>query len=73
MIESPLIQELLTQAEQRVRRADILRALKLRFQCVPPDLIAAVEIVTDDNRLDELLDLATLCPDVSAFRARSSL
>jgi hypothetical protein len=68
MIESPLIQELMA---ERLHRA-ILRVLAGRHGAVPPDITAALQAVTDDARLDELIDWAARCPDLDSFRARLS-
>jgi hypothetical protein len=68
MIESPLIREL--QAESRHK--DILRVLNFRFGPIPTDVSTGLRAITEDNKLDELIDWALRCPDLDAFRSRLS-
>lgn len=52
------------------RRADVLRALQMRFQVVPPaELIAAVRAASDLNRLSRWFDTAVTAPSLEVFRA----
>jgi hypothetical protein len=75
MIESPLIQELVTEQVREVvtgrvcarARRDILTCLEARFGDVPRDLAQAIEAVADDDRLTELVRQAAACPDLQAF------
>ncbi len=66
MIESPLIQELVTER----MHAAILDVLEVRFGLVPQDSAAAVQAIQDDQRLKELHKFAAGCGDLSLFRAR---
>lgn len=52
------------------RRADVLRALQMRFQAMPPaELIAAVRAATDLGRLARWFDAAVTAPSLDVFRA----
>lgn len=66
MIESPLIQELMA---ERVHKA-IVRFLSGRFSSVPADIITALQHIQEEQKLDELVDWASRCPDLDAFRSR---
>jgi hypothetical protein len=66
IIESPLIQEL----RARWRQQDILRFLTGRFGNVPPEIVTALQAITEEARLNDLVDWAARCPDLEAFRAR---
>jgi hypothetical protein len=66
MIDSPLIQELLAERDQKA----ILRVLSRRFGSIPPEIILALTPIQDEARLNDLIDCATGCPNLEAFRAR---
>ena len=66
MIESPLIQELMAQRMHK----DILRVLAARFGPVPPEIVAALQAIVDETKLDALVEWAATCPDLEAFRTR---
>ena len=66
MIESPLVKELVAGARQK----DLRRFLTSRFGVVPQEILNAIRAITDEARLDELIDWAAQCPDLAAFRAR---
>lgn len=66
MIESILIQEIVAKGRQR----DIVKVLTNRLGPVPQELIAALQTITEEAKLDELLDLALSCRDLEAFRVR---
>ncbi len=68
MIESPLIQELFAEKIHK----PILRLLSARFGSVPQDIAMALQNIQDEQRLDDLVVWAGLCPDLPAFRARLS-
>jgi hypothetical protein len=70
MIESPLIDRIVTRAVVKASQEYILKALQGRFGTIPEDLAGAVRCVQDGDRLDDLHDFAVVCPDVAAFRAR---
>ena len=69
MIESPLIQELIVE----VRQQFLVRILTIRFGTVPAEVCSALQAVTEDADLDELIGLAACCANLDAFRARLSL
>jgi hypothetical protein len=71
-IESPLIQEIVTEAVTEDRAKLIVRFLTGRFGDVPADLAAAVHAIKDKDRLEQLAAWAGACPDLEAFRARLS-
>jgi hypothetical protein len=70
MVESPLIREIVEDAESRTKAEDILRVLQYRFGPLPADVQDAVRATRDASRLEALLEGATRCPDLEAFRAR---
>ncbi len=52
------------------RRADVLRALQMRFQATPPaELIAVVRAASDLRRLARWFDAAVTAPNLDVFRA----
>jgi predicted transposase YdaD len=70
MIESPLIQELVEEA-QRVRRAqDIAKVLTVRFGASSDNLRAGLTQIKDDTKLGRLLDHAAACSSLQEFEAR---
>ena len=74
MIESPLIQELLAgtraQTLTETNHKAILRILSSRFGSIPPEIVSALRPIQDEAKLNDLIDLATGCPNLEAFRAR---
>jgi hypothetical protein len=70
MIESPLIQELVTETTLQTMRRAIVRILLGRFGTLPAELEAELRIVTNEKQLDELLSYSVQCPDLAAFRAK---
>jgi hypothetical protein len=66
MIESPLIQELWATKMHKV----IERALAARFGTVPAEILAALQPISDEKRLDDLHEWAIRCPDLEAFRTK---
>ncbi len=70
MIESPVLQELLTEREVETRHQDLLRFLRARFGTLPEDLEAAVKVIQQSPRLEELIEWSAQCPDLNAFRGR---
>ena len=58
-------------AEAAVRetaRDAALRTLRLRFNSVPEDVAGQMAAIQEQQRLDGLLDVAVICPDLEAFR-----
>lgn len=68
MIESPLIQEIVSEAQLKTAHEDILGVLQTRFKTVPSDIKAALCAILDRKRLRDLLSLAVTCPHLDAFR-----
>lgn len=66
MIESPLIQEIVAE----VRHESILRVLKARFGSIPPEMATALQAIHDEQKQNDLLEIAASGPDLEAFRAR---
>jgi hypothetical protein len=70
MIESPLIQELVDEAQARAKRESIVRFLGGRFGTVEKEVEVRLADITEKARLDDLVDWAARCPDLEAFRSR---
>jgi hypothetical protein len=70
MIESPLIQEIVAEAQAKAKHESILTFLRARFGRVPRKLAAALRRIQDQRQLTELVALAARCPDLEAFQAR---
>jgi hypothetical protein len=66
MLEFPAIQELMAEVKQRA----ILTVLKVRFGIVPQEVVEAVQAVSEESKLEELLQFAACCHDLEAFRQR---
>ena len=73
MIESPVLQRLLAKFERRGMTRGLTKILESRFGVLPDDVIASLAAIQDEATLDRLLDLATQCPDLEAFRAQVAL
>jgi hypothetical protein len=70
MIDTPLLRKLEEQGIQKGLHRAILRFLTGRFGPVPEDLANLLRSITEEEKLDELVDWAGQCPDLDAFRAR---
>jgi hypothetical protein len=70
MIESPLIQEIVAQAERAGRVKSIVEGLKARFDAVPADIKAGLEQVRGEEKLTRLLRHAATCRTPRAFAKR---
>ena len=66
MIESPVLQELLAETRHR----DILRVLGARFGAVSPEIADSLRSIQDQAKLDDIVDWASRCPSLDAFRTR---
>jgi hypothetical protein len=64
MIESPVLQRVLAERSHKM----IVAVLEEKFGSVPPDVVSAIVSIRDEARLDQLVRLATRCPDLDAFR-----
>jgi hypothetical protein len=69
-IESPLIDELLAQVTQEATQRDVVGVLEARFGAVPPEVVAELRTVRDEQKLNDLHRFAVVCSDLDAFRAR---
>ncbi len=67
MIESPLIQEIVAEADRAGTVRTMLRLLETRFGAVTPTVTAGLEQVKDPEKLLRLTDHAALCPSLQAF------
>jgi hypothetical protein len=70
MIESPLIQEMLSTTQQTTRHEDIIEVLESRLGTVPPDVASTIRLVSSQEKLRELIRFAARCQDFEAFRAK---
>lgn len=86
MIDSPLFQEMLDEVlPEYIRKAEletqrktqlssaqraIMQVLTARFHVVPPELLATVQQISDQNQLDALLQEAATCLTVETFRSK---
>jgi hypothetical protein len=70
LMELPGIKELFAQRVQETRQTSILITLEARFGIVPPETAAELRLVTDEPKLQDLFDVAIVCPDLAAFQAR---
>jgi hypothetical protein len=67
MIESPLIQEIVQESQRTGRVKTIVRFLQARFGAVPPAILAGLEQVKADEKLELLTDQAATCGSLPAF------
>jgi predicted transposase YdaD len=72
MLESPVLQELMTEREVETRQNDILSFLAERFGSLPEELVAAVKAIQEPARLRELIKWTAQSSDLHAFRSRLS-
>ena len=70
MKESRIIEEFQEEARVEQARKYILDALKVRFGTVDRELIAALNAITDLERLDRLHHFALECSGLKQFRDR---
>jgi predicted transposase YdaD len=70
MIESPLIKEIVEQAQQQTRRTIIEEDIKDRFGPLPDSARASLEGVTDPDMLRVLRRFANTCSTLEAFLER---
>jgi hypothetical protein len=69
MIESPVLQEWFHERDIATRQKILLESLESRFSGpVPPDVSAAVRVITDEDRLKQLLPLVFSSSSLDAFR-----
>jgi predicted transposase YdaD len=68
MIESPLIQEIMSRSKREGLQQGIVKILEVRFGSVPPDVALHLGAIMDEQALTELNVRAALCSDMEAFR-----
>jgi hypothetical protein len=68
MIESPVLQQLKSEWTQEGERKTIIKVLAARFGDEAKDLKAALDMIDDEAQLSELVTLAAVCSDLTAFR-----
>jgi hypothetical protein len=66
ILESPLIQKLLNET----RHQYLVKILQARFGSAPVELVEEIEAVRDEDKLNELVSTAAVCPTLDAFRER---
>ena len=77
ILESPLIQQMLADAEARgetkasleTKHHDILRILRIRHGAIPELVELSIRMVSDEHRLEALLDAAVRCESIDEFRS----
>jgi hypothetical protein len=67
MIESPLIKELVEEAQAEAKQQDIIGFLESRFGSLSEGFTSSLRGITDVKRLNELVRLAGRCADLPAF------
>jgi hypothetical protein len=67
MIESPLIDEIVSEAEVKARHEDIIEVLRTRFGAVPSELADRIRSVTSEDGLTQLIRSAAMCKDLEVF------
>ena len=67
MIESPLIQEIVAEADRAGQVKVIVRVLRRRFGELTPTVTAGLEQVKEEERLARLADHAAIYPSLQAF------
>jgi hypothetical protein len=70
VIEFPLVQEYGDERDRRRFHSNIARVIQNRFEVLSDDARARLEGVTEQQKLEQLLDLASLCPSMEAFVER---
>jgi hypothetical protein len=68
MLEIPLLKEWFQEKELAAYQRAILEGLEVRFGAVPPDVSAAVRVVTDDARITALRKASYTCASLDEFR-----
>jgi hypothetical protein len=68
MIESPVLTKWFRQRDIETLQGVVLAKLETRFGPVPTDVSAAVRVVTEQPRLESLLDSVYASPTLDAFR-----
>ncbi len=69
MLEFPAIQELIQELVAETLQKDIVTVLEARFGAVPEELVAELQTIGDEQRLNGLIKHAAVSPDLGSFRA----
>src|SRR5262249_41103957 len=67
---TPVLQELMSEREVETMHKTLLRFLPPRFGTIPEDLEAAVQVIQQTRRFEELIDWAAQCAALNASRGR---
>jgi hypothetical protein len=67
MIESPLIQEIVSESRRATRVEDLLEFLTARFGTVTPTVSAGLAEVKENEKLVRLMRTAAICRDLQSF------
>jgi hypothetical protein len=73
MIESPLIAELLGQAEVKAKTEMLLDVIQTRYQELPEGVATAIRACTDSDQLGRWLHVALKVETLAEFRQRTGL
>jgi hypothetical protein len=73
MIESPLIKEIVEQADRKRQRRSVEDAVRVRFGALSANARASLEGMNDENKLDALFQFAIVCPTLEAFLQRLAM
>jgi len=73
MIESPLIAELLANAERMAKADVVLRVLRKRHRELPEEFATSVRACMDSDQLDRWLDTALDTQTLEQFRQQTGL
>ncbi len=77
MIESPLIAELLGQAEAKAtvttKAETLLRVIHKRYREISEDLVTPIRACTETVQLDGWLDIALEADSLEQFRQRANI
>jgi hypothetical protein len=68
MIESPVLQRFLTGNTAKVVHRIIFGALEKKYGTVPADLQSLLVGITDDKRLQQIIEYVAVCPTLEEFR-----
>ncbi len=70
MIESPLIQEIVEQADRKRQRKSVVDAIRVRFAPLSDIARVSLDMLNDENKLDDLFQFAITCKTLEAFLER---
>ena len=73
LLETPagkrFVKKVAAESDRKSVRRSILNVLQTRFGTVPKDLPKQLAKIQDQHKLNALVKVAAVCPDVDAFRA----